>query len=527
MHPHRVRVDDRVGARAHRGGTRRMQRRLCVSRHPVHDLLVGLDRGSRRDLSPIESVERRLGEDAPSGPHGLDPLTTITLGREVVERDGRLLPGVGARDLHRPGRVGEHGPDVHLVAVALGRRRTVVANRDRKEVEHQVRIWLIRIRLHERSGLEVIRRRRPPTEQPLEPDPRRPPFRQMRLHRHRFLAGVLDVHLEVVLQILADTGKVTDHVDAEAPEVIGVPDAGELQELRRVEGTTARDHLGPTRRVARSPLPVLDPDTTGSLEQQSVRGGTGDQREVRAIEHRVQIGTGRTEPAPAHHVLVEGGEPLLTEPVDVVGPAEAGLWPGLEPRLEQRVGSGAAFEREWAIITTPLVGAGQALLHPLEVRQAVAIVPGFHARPFGPLLIVGRIPSLEDHAVDARRPAEHLAPSVIDPPTTHVRLGLALVLPVVEAIADRMGERRRHVDEDVPLPVGPPGFDHQDLVGRIGAQPICQRTTGRATADDDVVVLVARHEPRLRDHPLGCVYSVPVGARSPTVTTSSHTLPRF
>ena len=45
-------------------------------------------------------------------------------------------------------------------------------------------------------------------------------------------AGVLDVDLEVVLQVLADAGQVVHDLDAERRELGRVADAGELEQLR-------------------------------------------------------------------------------------------------------------------------------------------------------------------------------------------------------------------------------------------------------------------------------------------------------
>ena len=217
--------------------------------------------------------------------------------------------------------------------------------------------------------------------------------------------------------------------------------------------------------------------------------GAGDEPQVRAIEHRVQIGAGSAQPTPTPDVLVERCETLLAVAVDVVGAAKAGLRTGLEPGLEQRIGGRPTLEFERAVAPAPFVLAGQTGLHPLEVGQAVGVVPVLHPRLLGPLLVVGGVAALEDHAVDAGRSAEHLAASVVHPATVHVRLGFALVLPVVETATDRKRQGGGHVDEHIPLPVGAPRFEHEDLVGGVGAEPIGQRTTGRAATHDDEVVL--------------------------------------
>lgn len=138
-------------------------------------------------------------------------------------------------------------------------------------------------------------------------------------------------------------------------------------------------------------------------------------------------------------VAVEPAESLLAVPVDVVGEREPGLLHGLEERAEQGALGLAAFEDERAGAAAPGVGALETGLYALEVGEAVGVVPGLHAGVRGPALVVHGVAALEDHAVDARGPAEHLAAGVGEAATVHVRLGLGLVLPVVQGVAHRKG----------------------------------------------------------------------------------------
>ncbi len=221
------------------------------------------------------------------------------------------------------------------------------------------------------------------------------------------------------------------------------------------------------RRERAPAVRVLDADRALAVEDDP-----GDERprphgEVGPLHHRVQVGPGRGQPPPAADGAVEPAEALLPLAVDVVGGGIAGLPGRLEQRPEERVGGRAAFQHQRAVVAAErVVGVGgEARLHPVEVRQAVGVVPGLHAGVGGPALVVQRVAALEDHAVDAAGAAEHLAPGVVDPPAVHVRLGLGLVLPVVEPAADRERQRRRHVDEDVPRVVGAARLEHQHPVG--------------------------------------------------------------
>ena len=57
---------------------------------------------------------------------------------------------------------------------------------------------------------------------------------------------VLDVRGQVVLQVLAHAGQVRDDRDVQRGQLVRVPDAGQLQQLRRVDRATGEYHL--TRR---------------------------------------------------------------------------------------------------------------------------------------------------------------------------------------------------------------------------------------------------------------------------------------
>ena len=232
----------------------------------------------------------------------------------------------------------------------------------------------------------------------------------------------------------------------------------------------------------------------GAVEQDP-----GDERarahgQVGAAHDRVQVRAGRGQPPAVVHVAVERREALLPVAVDVVGEVVAGLLGRLEEGLEQRARRRPALQDQRALVAAPPPAAGQAGLHLLEVRQAVRVVPGRHARVGGPALVVQRVAALEDHPVDAARAAENLPAGVVDLAPVHERLGLRLVLPVVEPVPDRVGQRGGHVDEHVPRVIRPARLEHEHAVRRVGAEPVRERAARRAAADDDVVVVLCAHD---------------------------------
>ena len=96
-------------------------------------------------------------------------------------------------------------------------------------MEHQVRILHVVVATHEATGLEVVRRPRAPAEeQPQKADPRTLPHLQRWLLGDRLRARVLDIHLEVILQMLTNTRKVMHHRNVERLQFVAVTDAAEL-----------------------------------------------------------------------------------------------------------------------------------------------------------------------------------------------------------------------------------------------------------------------------------------------------------
>ena len=192
----------------------------------------------------------------------------------------------------------------------------------------------------------------------------------------------------------------------------------------------------------------------------------------------MQIGACGTQPAPVPDVAVEGGETLLAIAVDVVGEGVAGLLHGAEKGLEERARGGSSLQDQGAVAAAEFVLPGQAVLHALEIGQTMRVVPLGQTRIAAPPLIVQRVAPLEDHAVDAAGAAQNLAAAMRDPPVVHVRLRLGAIAPVVVLAADGVGERRGHVDEEIPPGVGTARFQDQHPLARLCAQPVGQDTAG-------------------------------------------------
>jgi hypothetical protein len=148
-----------------------------------------------------------------------------------------------------------------------------------------------------------------------------------------------------------------------------------------------------TERRPRRPA-VLDADGPAALELTDVTCASVRTARCGAAD-RVQVRARRAEAATAPDVAVETREPLLPVPVDVVGARVTGLNGRREKRIEQRVRRRPALQDKRPALAAPLVRACEAGLHALEIRQAVRVVPGLHARVGGPALVVERVAALE------------------------------------------------------------------------------------------------------------------------------------
>ena len=103
-----------------------------------------------------------------------------------------------------------------------------------------------------------------------------------------------------------------------------------------------------------------------------------------------------------------------------------------------------------------------------------------------PLVVVLRLAAHVDHAVDRGAAADHLAARIVEGAAAETGFGLGLEQPIRARIADAVEITNRDVDPVVIVITA--GLQEQDLVRRIGGQPVRQHATGAAGADNDVIV---------------------------------------
>jgi hypothetical protein len=121
----------------------------------------------------------------------------------------------------------------------------------------------------------------------------------------------------VVDQVRAHGGHVGDHVDAAGPQVVGRPDAGQHEQLRRPDRAGGQDDLGPgARRLIPAAGPVGHAGGAAALDDQPGDERVGDDREV--LRPGGQVCVGDSAPLPVSLGDLVEADAVLLRPVEVV-----------------------------------------------------------------------------------------------------------------------------------------------------------------------------------------------------------------
>src|ERR1700688_4587389 len=80
-------------------------------------------------------------------------------------------------------------------------------------------------------------------KQPARTDQSAIPEIDGRVQGNRFPAGYLEIELQMVLQVFTDSGQIVNNRDVMRAKFRRRTDAGELQQLRRIDGTRGKDQF--------------------------------------------------------------------------------------------------------------------------------------------------------------------------------------------------------------------------------------------------------------------------------------------
>jgi hypothetical protein len=308
-------------------------------------------------------------------------------------------------------------------------------------------------------------------------------------------ALVAQADLQVVLQVLADARQLVHQRNAHALEQRARPDARELQQLRRLDGAGAQQHLGTAARgLQHAALPVADAGGAAPFEHQLAGQRLGLDAQVGPLLHgRRQVGLGgAAAPALVRGELVVAGA-FLRGAVEVAGARHADLLRAVDEGLDQLVLRGNVRNLQRSAAAVEGVGAALVALGLDEVGQHVVVAPAGVAQR-GPMVVVLALAADVDEAVDRAGAAQRLAARPVDAPAVHVGVGVGLEAPVIGGAPHRLAVADGQVNPQ--RPIGRAGFEQQHARGRVFAQARRQHAAGGTGADDDVVERFIRHATR-------------------------------
>jgi len=167
---------------------------------------------------------------------------------------------------------------------------------------------------------------------------------------------------------------------------------------------------------------------------------------------------------------MHGSKPFLLPTVIIIGVHVTGLHTGVDKSPVQRIlHIITVVNRQRSLFRTILVTGESPVICFLEIGQTmlVAPVPG---ATFLPLIVIHRMTTHINHAIDRRGTAEHLAAGAMHAPVVEIRFRLGFIGPVkfVHIHWNRQG--RWHLDKNTFIATTV--FEQEYAYGRVFGQTI-------------------------------------------------------
>ena len=166
--------------------------------------------------------------------------------------------------------------------------------------------------------------------------------------------------------------------------------------------------------------------------------------------------------------MLHRAKALLLLAVIIVGQLIAGLPASLHKSLHQGVIALAARHVQRAIASAP---AGIAAMpgripgfHTFIIGQHIRVRPAAGPHCLPRVKIFGMAAHI-NHAIDARRPPNHLAARAGKPPPAQMRLGLGPIAPIIALHIHRKAQRAGHLNKRARIAAAI--FHHQDRSPRL------------------------------------------------------------
>jgi len=207
--------------------------------------------------------------------------------------------------------------------------------------------------------------------------------------------------------------------------------------------------------------------------------------QIRAFQHRAQKRLGSIPAHTGSLVDLKVSTALIVATVEVADAGNPALCGGIAKCIQNWPGITLLLNPPLAITAMQIGVAGKVFLTAFEQGQNFFPGPA-RITQLGPAVVIARLATHINHAVDRRAAAQHLAPRVAQAAALQANLGLGFEAPVGARVTDAI--QVTHGDMDPRVVILPTRFEQQHAVPWIGRQPICQHGTRRSCAHNDVVV---------------------------------------
>jgi hypothetical protein len=272
--------------------------------------------------------------------------------------------------------------------------------------------------------------------------------------------------------------------------MLGIANAGELEDVRRADRAGSKDHLAGDIDAFRGTIArILDAYRARAVEKHPMHQRIGDDPQIGAPHCGLQIAPRGTCTSPSATCLLHPADTVAgfrCQVVDVLPVLEAELLARLDCRLAQQRPVATMRGEQRTALAVHGVFLALPVLRLAEEWQHVVPRPAAIAE-LGPVVEILRLAAHVDHAVDRARSAEDTAAGVVDDATIGAGIGLGLEAPGKCRVVQQLHVACRDVDQRIPVPAA--CFDEYDAVASVLGQSVGQTAAGRAGADDDVVSL--------------------------------------
>ena len=262
-----------------------------------------------------------------------------------------------------------------------------------------------------------------------------------------------DARLQMVAQVFADAGQVMLHANAVRTQARAVPNARQLQQLRRLNRARAQRHLARRQRAAwdtrrlralrHATLSPLDAAHALAIEQQPRHLRVRYQSKIRTPLRRADITFTHT-PAQAtagRHLNQATTVIIAAIGVGVLG--EARLGTGTQERIAGCIARCGRGNHQRPVMPTHCRVTLGVTLHALEQRQQLGVTPAGVAQR-RPVVILSRVAAHPEHAIDVGGAADVLATRTKRRTAIDARRWLSLKAPHRPLTDDDLGDASWH-----------------------------------------------------------------------------------